>query len=175
MNRAELEEQLGQQRARRLARKQTATSVPRRRGRGWSSVFTLLGILFASVGVFVGMMFLSAASTGASSAPTATSASLQTAILLAVPPSTKMPIVATDVVVLAQVCTNIPEGRLRVHFKPGNGSEVRGYLAEGEEVQIVLSPDGEIESQSIQGSQWELLASPVEGWVNAIYICEAQQ
>ncbi len=166
MNRAELEEQLGEQRARRLARKQTATSAPRRRGRGWSSVFTLLGILFASVGVFVGMMFLSAASTGASSAPAATSASSQT---------TKMPVVATDAVVLAQVCTNIPDGRLRVHFKPGNGSEVRGYLAEGEEVQIVLSPDGEIESQSIQGSQWELLASPVEGWVNAIYICEAQQ
>jgi hypothetical protein len=69
--------------------------------------------------------------------------------------------------VAMKVCTDIPDGRLHVRFTAGEGSEVRGYLAEGEAVQI--TPD----SQTIRSKLWRRISSPVAGWVNARYLCES--
>ena len=76
--------------------------------------------------------------------------------------------------VAMKVCTDIPDGRLHVRFTPGDGSEVRGYLAEGESVQIVLS-NSQLESQTVKGETWLKLLSPIEGWTNAVYICDVQK
>jgi len=65
------------------------------------------------------------------------------------------------------VCTNIPGGKLNVRFAPGDKSEVRGYLAEGEIVQL-----GE-EQKDLDVTTWVKLSSPIEGWVNQKFLCEA--
>ena len=67
------------------------------------------------------------------------------------------------------VCTNIPDGRLHVRFAAGEGSEVRGYLAESETVQFALDSDNEV----IQGELWLRISSPIAGWVNARYLCKS--
>ena len=41
--------------------------------------------------------------------------------------------------VAMKVCTDIPDGRLHVRFAAGDGSEVRGYLTEGETVHRLAS------------------------------------
>ena len=74
--------------------------------------------------------------------------------------------VFTQVLTL-KVCTNIVGGKLHVRFEPGNRSDVRGYLAEGEIVTI-----GE-EREEQDGSLWIELSAPIEGWVNANYLCPA--
>jgi uncharacterized protein YgiM (DUF1202 family) len=66
------------------------------------------------------------------------------------------------------VCTNIPDGKLNVRFAPGEKSSVRGYLAEGEKV--ILSG----EQKDVDKSIWVKLSSPIEGWVNQRYLCEAR-
>jgi hypothetical protein len=53
-----------------------------------------------------------------------------------------------------------------VRFAAGEGSEVRGYLAEGETVQFTT------DSQTIRGELWLRLSAPIAGWVNAHYLCE---
>ena len=68
------------------------------------------------------------------------------------------------------VCTDIPDGRLHVRFAAGDGSEVRGYLVEGETVQLAPSLDGKM----IQGELWLPIVSPVAGWVNARYLCKLE-
>ncbi len=73
-----------------------------------------------------------------------------------------------------QVCTDIPDGRLHVRFAAGDGSEVRGYLAEGETVQAALASDDQLDSQIIQGELWLRISSPVAGWVNARYLCTSK-
>ena len=73
-----------------------------------------------------------------------------------------------------RVCTDIPDGRLHVRFSSGDGSEVRGYLAEGEAVQIALDPAGAPDSQTIRSELWLNILSPVEGWVNARYLCKSE-
>lgn len=65
------------------------------------------------------------------------------------------------------VCTNIPGGRLNVRFSAGEKSEVRGYLAEGE----IVTQSGD--RKVIDKNTWVKLKSPIEGWVNEIYLCEA--
>ena len=67
----------------------------------------------------------------------------------------------------ATVCTNIPDGKLNVRFEAGEKSDVRGYLAEGETVTISE------EHQEFDGNSWVKLTRPIEGWVNAKYLCEA--
>jgi hypothetical protein len=67
----------------------------------------------------------------------------------------------------ATVCTNISGGKLNVRFTAGDKSDVRGYLAEGETVTISE------EHQELDGNSWVKLASPIEGWVNSKYLCEA--
>ncbi len=67
------------------------------------------------------------------------------------------------------VCTNVPNGKLHVRFAPGDQSEVRGYLTDGEFV--ILSG----EQKEIEKALWVELSRPIEGWVNAAYLCEAKQ
>ncbi len=70
-----------------------------------------------------------------------------------------------------QVCTDIPNGRLHVRFTAGEGSEVRGYLIEGDTVQVSPNPDGGM----IQDGEWLHITSPVAGWVNARYVCQQEK
>ena len=65
-----------------------------------------------------------------------------------------------------KVCTNVTGGKLHVRIAPGDTSDVRGYLLDGESV----TPGAE--SRNIEGSLWLKLSSPIEGWVNAKYLCE---
>ena len=84
------------------------------------------------------------------------------------PRSTSTTIMATPVAMM--VCTDIPNGRLHVRFAAGEGSEVRGYLAEGETVQVALASNEEV----IQGEVWLRISSPIMGWVNARYLCKSK-
>ena len=68
----------------------------------------------------------------------------------------------------AKVCTNISGGKLNVRFEAGEQSDVRGYLAEGEIVTISE------EREELDGTLWVKLFHPIEGWVNAIYLCEVE-
>lgn len=79
------------------------------------------------------------------------------------------PTITVATPIKAVVCTNIPNGKLHVRFDPGDQSEVRGYLADGESV--ILSG----EQEEIQKGLWVRLSRPIEGWVNASYLCEADQ
>ena len=65
-----------------------------------------------------------------------------------------------------KVCTNVAGGKLHVRIAPGDTSDVRGYLLDGE----LVTPGAE--SRNIEGSQWQKLSSPIDGWVNAKYLCE---
>ena len=82
------------------------------------------------------------------------------------------PVDETTIPTAFYVCTNVSNGLLHVRFEPGEGSAVRGYLAEGETIWPVLSANGKVEIQEYQGSQWLRLSSPIEGWVNINFICE---
>ena len=66
------------------------------------------------------------------------------------------------------VCTNSPNGQLHVRFEPGEGSNVRGYLLEGEVVALTG------EQVEVKGSLWQKISHPIEGWVNTTYLCEKQ-
>lgn len=79
------------------------------------------------------------------------------------PPPTLM---ATPVVM--RVCTDIPDGRLHVRFAAGDGSEVRGYLTEGESVLPTAN------TETLKGETWQQIASPIAGWVNARYLCPSE-
>jgi hypothetical protein len=63
-----------------------------------------------------------------------------------------------------QVCTDIPNGRLQVHFDPGAGSEIRGYLRESETVEVSAH-------REVFGGLWLQLVSPVAGWANGRLLC----
>ena len=84
------------------------------------------------------------------------------------PSATYTTIMATPVAMM--VCTDIPNGRLHVRFAAGEGSEVRGYLAEGETVQLALEPN----NQMIQAELWQRISAPITGWVNARYLCKSE-
>ena len=77
------------------------------------------------------------------------------------------PISASTQVLTLKVCTNIVGGKLHVRFEAGNNRDVRGYLAEGEIVTV-----GE-KREERDGSLWIQLSDPIEGWVNANYLCSA--
>jgi hypothetical protein len=66
----------------------------------------------------------------------------------------------------ARVCTGIPGGKLHVRMAPGDASDVRGYLREGEAVTLTGG-----QAALEDGSQWAETASPVAGWVNRKYLC----
>lgn len=83
-------------------------------------------------------------------------------VTLTLPPPSEKPAVTRT------VCTNIPNGQLHVRFEPGEGSNVRGYLLEGE---TVILTDEQVERE---GSTWQRISHPIEGWVNTTYLCEKQ-
>ena len=85
-----------------------------------------------------------------------------TSPVISVEPS---PISASTQVLTLKVCTNIVGGKLHVRFEAGNNSDVRGYLAEGE-----IGTAGE-KREELDGSLWIELSDPIEGWVNAGYLC----
>jgi len=82
---------------------------------------------------------------------------------------TAPPIVVTEPAIAnTKVCTNIPNGKLNVRFEAGDQSDVRGYLVEGETVTISE------ESEELDGNLWVKLSHPIEGWVNANFLCEVK-
>ncbi len=151
--RKQLEEILAAQRAQR-----THSPATRKIGRDLLSVLAVIVILIVSgAAMFFAVQLttpktdaIALASPSASPAPSATSTT----------------IMATPVAMM--VCTDIPNGRLHVRFAAGEGSEVRGYLAEGETVQLALEPN----NQMIQAELWQRISSPIAGWVNARYLCK---
>ena len=172
MNRDELQKILAAQRARRNARA-TQPPAPQQRKRTLSIfqrfiwTMLILTILIFGVGFWAIYSFAKSLDTNTT---TEASSFPEMGTPVALPSSA----VTDPASVSAKVCTNIPDGRLHVRFTPGEGSEVRGYLAEGETVQIVLV-SGQTATQTIQDEQWIKLLSPVEGWSNKIYICEIQK
>jgi hypothetical protein len=158
--RKQLEEILAAQRAQRIY----FPSQSRKRVRTLFSALAVIMILVASGAAIFFAVNLTAPKTDApaTASPSASSA----------PSATATTSMATPVAML--VCTDIPNGRLHVRFVAGEGGEVRGYLAEGETVQLALSSDNEINSQIIRGETWLHISSPVAGWVNARYLCKSE-
>ena len=155
--RKQLEEILAAQRAQRA---HSPATMLRKRGRDLLSALAVIVILISSgAAMFFAVQLttpktdaIAVASPSASPAPSATSTT----------------IMATPVAMM--VCTDIPNGRLHVRFAAGEGNEVRGYLAEGETVQLALEPN----NQMIQSELWQRISSPIAGWVNARYLCKSE-
>ena len=155
-----------------LAAKRTQRAhspIHRKRGRGLVSALTVIAILFVSGAAVFFAIKMTSAKTDIL-ATTSPSSSVSVSVSATISPSEAVPTKQ----VARQVCTNIPDGRLHVRFTAGNGGEVRGYLTEGEPVQVALEPAGELESQIIKDSLWIRISFPVAGWVNAHYICELE-
>ena len=163
--RAELEEILAAQRANR--RSPPPASPLRKKGRDLLGVLAVIVILVASgVAMFFAVQWT--APKPEATATTSLSASPSISTLTSISPT----FMATPVAM--KVCTDIPDGRLHVRFAAGDGSEVRGYLTEGEAVQIALDPNSELDSQIIKGNLWVRISFPVAGWVNARYLCKSE-
>lgn len=164
-SRAELEEILAAQRANR----RTLSPVPtlRKRGRDILGALAVIVILVASgVAMFFAVQWttpkpVSTETTSPSVSPLTSTSTNISPTFMATP-------------VAMKVCTDIPDGRLHVRFAAGDGSEVRGYLTEGEAVQIALDPNSELDSQIIKGNLWVRISFPVAGWVNARYLCKSE-
>ena len=162
MNLDELRKTLKAQRARRQAAMEKQIPPARPRGKDNLKTALLLGcVILVSVGLFVFFMTLpSLATTQHFQTVPVLRSSLVPSIFPATSP-TPLPTPVTEI-----VCTNIPEGRLNVHFDPGTegtSKEIRGYLKESETVMVVgATSDG----------QWLEISNPVEGWVSSRYLCE---
>ncbi len=155
--RAQLEEILAAQRAQRA---HSPATLLRKRVRNLFSVLAVIVILILSGAA---MFFAVQLTTPKTDATAVASPSTSPA-----PSETSIAIMATPIAMM--VCTDIPNGRLHVRFEAGEGSEVRGYLAEGETVQLALEPAGEV----IQNELWQYISSPIEGWVNTRYLCKSE-
>jgi hypothetical protein len=155
--RDELEAKLKSQRERRQVAHILAHPVPVKRKNGRLELAALIAtLLMLSMAVFEYSEYLSPAMTPAHALVIATSSPIHTHTAT----STKAARVMT-------VCTDIPNGRMNVHFAPGQGSEIRGYLKEKEHVEIV-------ESRDAFGGVWMNLNSPIKGWANGRYLCAAE-
>jgi len=133
-----------------------------RRGNAWMTTFSILAVIvIAGVSFFVLMPL--ASRTGATMQP-------PIAVVQETPKPSPLPtssITPTPVSFMV-VCTNVPDGRLNVHFEPntvGTEKEVRGYLKEGEEVVV---------ASKTEDGQWIQISAPVEGWVVARLLCVEQ-
>ena len=155
--RKQLEEILAAQRAQRT---RSPAALLRKRGRDLMSALAVIVILIASGAA----MFFAVQMTTPKTIATAVSSPSASPV----PSATYTTIMATPVAMM--VCTDIPNGRLHVRFAAGEGSEVRGYLADGETVQLALELAGEV----IQGQQWQRISAPIAGWVNARYLCNSE-
>lgn len=89
-------------------------------------------------------------------------------VQLPIPPAEPSPVGASTQASTLKVCTNIAGGKLHVRVEPGIRSDVRGYLAEGEIVTLGIG------RREWEGSPWIELSHPIEGWVNAGYLCPAE-
>lgn len=154
--RKQLEEILAAQRAQRA---HSPAPPLRKKGRDLANALAVIMILAASGAA----MFFAVNMTTPKTAATETSSPSASPF----PIASATTIMATPVAMM--VCTDIPNGRLHVRFAAGEGSEVRGYLAEGEKVQVAL----EANSDMIQGELWLRISSPIAGWVNARYLCHS--
>lgn len=160
-SRAELEEILAAQRANR----RTPLSAPplRKRARDLLGVLAVIMILVASgVAMFFAVQWT--APKPEATATTSFSVSPSISTLTSISPT----FMATPVAM--KVCTDIPDGRLHVRFAAGDGSEVRGYLTEGETIQVTIDSEDEM----IQDEVWKRISFPVAGWVNARYLCKSE-
>ncbi len=158
-SRAELEEILAAQRANR----RTPAPAPRWRGRNLVGALAVIAILIASgAAMFFAVQWTApkpvvTATTSFSASPSASVSTSATPTIMATP-------------VAMMVCTDIPDGRLHVRFAAGDGSEVRGYLTEGETIQVAIDSEDEV----IQDEVWKRISFPVAGWVNARYLCKSE-
>ncbi len=150
--RAQLEQILAAQRAQRAH-----SPATRKRGRNLVGALAIIAILVASGAVMFFAINMTTPKTDATASPSA----------FPLPSVTSTTIMATPVAMM--VCTDIPDGRLHVRFAAGEDSEVRGYLAESETVQLAIDSDNEV----IQGELWLRISSPVAGWVNARFLCKS--
>ena len=75
-----------------------------------------------------------------------------------------------------KVCTDIPDGRLHVRFAAGDGSEVRGYLTEGETVQLRLDSDDQLTANHQRRTYGNASHSPSRaGSMPAIYASRSKE
>lgn len=155
--RKQLEETLAAQRARRMNH---STVASHKRGNGWINMLAVTMILIVSG---TAMFFAEGITTPKASAAIAASPSASSSI------GTASSVPATPVAM--QICTHIPNGRLHVRFAAGESSEVRGYLAEGETVQLAPSVDSKI----LQGELWLPISYPIAGWINARFVCTQEK
>jgi len=151
-SRAELEELLAAQRAQRRS-----APPSRRRGRNVLGALAVVLILLASGAAvyFAAQLSTPKAGSTQTSSPSPS-------------PTANAAIAITPTPVVMQVCTDIPDGRLHVRFAAGDGSEVRGYLAESESVLPTAN------TETLKGETWQQIASPIAGWVNARYLCPSE-
>lgn len=159
--RDQLEEILATQRTRRLK-----FPAPRKRGRNLLSMFAAVAIVVISAAAMFFAVDITTLKTNNIASP-----SVGIATAFVVSPSPRVFTAITAAHIVRQVCTDIPDGRLHVRFAAGDGSEVRGYLVEGETVQIMNASDNELEEQIMHGELWSRISFPVVGWVNARYLC----
>jgi hypothetical protein len=153
-SRAELEALLAAQRSQRRS-----VPPPRRRGRNLLGALAVILTLLASGGV----MYFAVQLTTPPVENTPTILPSHTASLM-----TSATVFQTTTPTPLMVCTDIPDGRLHVRFAAGDGSEVRGYLTEGESVLPTAN------TETLKGETWQQIASPIAGWVNARYLCPAE-
>jgi hypothetical protein len=166
-NRQTLADRLAGQRLARQARLRTLVTRPPRGLRPTGILLCTAGmfLLFSSL-VLAGRVIHPPAPTQPKAVPVFNG---HPAAVLIVVTATHAPLESVDV---RRVCTRTQAGRLHVRFEPGEGSDVRGYLAEGESVWL----DEQSAPQSLRdGSQWLRLAAPVAGWVNARYVCTTER
>jgi hypothetical protein len=164
--RTQLEETLAAQRTRRNRNRPLVAH--HKKGRGLISALMVIAVIAASGTAMYLAVTLTAPNMDARAT---TSPSVNAPTGIAIYPAVSMSPAATDAAVIMQVCTDVPNGRLHVRFAAGEGSEVRGYLIEGETVQVSRNSDGRM----IQDGQWLHISSPVAGWVNARYVCKQEQ
>jgi hypothetical protein len=153
MNSDELKAKLAEQRARRMARTPLPV-VEKRRRPDFVTIFGLSATVIFSITmlfylwVFERLPASPAEDVSAHLVAVSTNTSVPTTIVFASPTPHTL-----------RVCAGLPEARLHVRFTPGG--EVRGYLIEGEVVQV-----------SGQNEGWIEIESPIAGWVDASYLCK---
>lgn len=160
--------------AQRQRREQMATLLEQRysgriRAHKNTSPRKLLGVVVCALLVTLG--FISAFTW--EFMPVTANASPTQAAMLSENPTSTLPVATKTLapleeVLTAQVCTGEAGGHLHVRLEPGEGAAVRGYLSENETVRTIG------ESVEVRGGTWLSLLSPIEGWVNARYICKGE-
>lgn len=160
--RTQLEETLAAQRVRRIRLNHSTPTLRKKYGGLISALAVITILIMSGTAMFFAVTMTTLKIDGAT-----------TVLYPASPSSISITVAATPIAM--QVCTNIPDGRLHVRFAAGDGSEVRGYLVEGEAVQLATSSEDQVTSQIFQGSRWLRISYPIAGWVNARYVCKQEK